>query len=83
MSDKIVQIKDYPYFYTDGKELYTNVDNYKTKVQWVYRPSKYRKLSGWKKNYLGQIYYPIKIQNRNNDKKRIYFFQDELINYCL
>jgi hypothetical protein len=81
MSDKIMQIKDYPYFYTDGEELYTNVENYKCRVQWVYRPCKYRKLSGWKKNYLGQLVYPIKKENRNINTDKIYFFKDDLKSY--
>ena len=64
----ILQISDFPYFYTDGKELYSNCGSYQT----------YRKLNGWKRVYTGRWRYPIKQANRNSTYC-VYFFKDELI----
>ncbi len=65
----IIQIKDFPYFYTDGKELYSNKGMF----------GSYRKLSGWAKVYTGRWRYIIKKEYRHKSKYPVYFYKDDLI----
>jgi hypothetical protein len=68
MSDKLFQLKHYPYFYTDGTEIYSFVNN------------KFRKLNGWKQTYLYRQKYCIKPSLNPFNKLNI-IYRDELKNY--
>jgi len=60
----IVQIKDYPYYWTDGIEIYSN-------------NGKFKKLTGWKQTYNYRWRYNIKKTERKTNFYS-YFFKDEL-----
>ena len=63
----ILQISDYPYYWTDGFDIYS------------YLSGKHKKLSGWRLTYKGRLRYPIKKQHRNLNEHPAYFYKDELI----
>ena len=63
----IVQIKEYPYYWTDGTDIYSN-------------NRKFRKLTGWKQTYNYRWRYAIKMDSRKTNQYK-YFYKDELHDY--
>ena len=68
MTDELYQLKDYPYYFTDGVDIYSFVNN------------NFRKLSGWKQTFLYREKYCIKPALNPFNKPNI-IYRDELKKY--